>query len=331
MTTTKNQFERLFILDELLGRKKKWTQEELLEYINEKLSEVGKTIDKRTFFRDIKYLVEEKGAPLHRPERGDEFYYYTSKFSIKEVPLDEDDVSALKKAIIVLKQVQDFQMMGEVENIIRKLENKIHTHSEAQAAVVQFEKHTVSSGQEYFDNLMDAIESKICIKLFYQPFGFPEVSEKIVHPYLLKEFRNRWFLIGREDNASYVNNYALDRIKKIRICDAQFIENNLFDPEHYFDSVVGVSVPRGASAEIIEIKVYKPSVPYINTKPIHQGSQKVIKQNKDGSMVIQLTLIINFELKSMLLSYGAGIEVRKPKSLRDDMKKLFKEASSRYK
>lgn len=214
-----------------------------MEYINEKLSEDGKTIDKRTLFRDIKYLVEEKGAPLHRPEKGDEFYYYTSKYSIKNVPLDEDDVASLKKAIIVLKQVQDFQMMDEVENIIRKLENKFHTHAEAQATIVQFEKHTISSGQEFFDNLMDAIESKISIRLFYQPFRIESPLEKIVHPYLLREFRNRWFLIGREGDSPFISNYALDRIKQIKNSDVPFVENDLFDPEHYFDSVVGVSVP----------------------------------------------------------------------------------------
>src|SRR6202008_960756 len=99
----------------------------------------------------------------------------------KNVPLDEDDVASLRKAIVVLKQVQDFQMMDEVENIIRKLENKIHTQTDGQPAIIQFEKHTASTRHEYFDNLMDAIESKISIKLFYQPFGFDSPAEKIVH------------------------------------------------------------------------------------------------------------------------------------------------------
>lgn len=329
MTTTKNQFKRLEILDELFNRKK-CTQEELLSYINEKLADDDKGIDKRTLFRDIKYLIEEKHAPVHRPEKGDEFYYYTSKFSIKSIPLDEDDVVALKKAIVVFKQVQDFQMTDELEGIIRKLENRIHTQTDHQPTIVQFEKHTTASGKEYFDNLMDAIEAKITVKLSYQPFGFKEPLEKTVHPYLLKEFRNRWFLIGREGNADYINNYALDRIKKIKNSESAFIENNLFDPDHYFDSLIGVSVPRGAKPESVEIKVYKQCVPYVLTKPIHH-SQTITKENKDGSMVIQINLIINFELKSILQSYGPGVEVRKPKTLRLEMKKLLKETSARYK
>lgn len=329
MTATKNQFKRLEILDELFNRKK-CTQEELLSYINEKLADYNKAIDKRTLFRDIKYLIEEKNAPVHRPEKGDEFYYYTSKFSIKNVPLDEDDVVALKKAIAVFKQIQDFQMTDELEGIIRKLENKIHTQTDHQPTIVQFEKHTTAAGKEFFDNLMDAIEAKIPIKLSYQPFGSKEAYEKTVHPYLLKEFRNRWFLIGREGEATYITNYALDRIKKIKNSEVTFVENNLFDPDHYFDSLIGVSVPRGATPESVEIKVNKLSVPYILTKPIHH-SQTTTKENKDGSIVIQLNVIINFELRSILQSYGPGIQVRKPKSLRLEMKKLLKETSALYK
>jgi len=329
MTTTKNQFKRLEILDELFNRKK-CTQDELLSYINDRLADDGKGIDKRTLFRDIKHLIEEKNAPVHRPEKGDEFYFYTSKFSIKNVPLDEDDVAVLKKAIMVLKQVQDFQMTDEVEGIIRKLENKIHTQTDHQPTIVQFEKHTTSSGKEYFDNLMDAVESKIAVKLFYQPFGFKEATEKTVHPYLLKEFRNRWFLIGREKGSDFIHNYALDRIKKIKNCDSAFVENTLFDPESYFDSLIGVSVPRGAVSENIEIKVYKPSVPYVLTKPIHH-SQSIIKENKDGSMTIRLNVIINYELTSILLSYGTGVEIKKPQSLRKQVTSVIKAMHSLYK
>jgi len=330
MTTTKNQFKRLEILDELFSRNKKWTQEELLNYINDRLFDEGKTIDKRTLFRDIKYLIEEKDAPLHRPEKGDEYYYYTSKFSIKNIPLNDEDIAFLKKAAVVLKQVEDFGMMEDVENVIRKLENKIHTQMDHQPTIVQFEKHTSSSGHNYIDSLMDTIESKVAIRLFYQPYVYQTASERIVHPYLLKEYRNRWFLLGRDGNSNYVSNYALDRIKDIKNTNVPFVENNLFDPDHYFDHVVGVSIPRNGNPETIEIKVYKQSSPYISSKPIH-FRQDVIKQNKDGSMLIQLNLYINMELKSVLLSYGDGIEVRRPKALREEMKASLKRTIAHYK
>lgn len=150
-----------------------------------------------------------------------------------------------------------------------------------------------------------------------------------MHPYLLKEFRNRWFLLGREGNAARVTNYALDRIKRIRPSNEGYIENDLFNPTEYFNHLIGVSVPEGATPEDIEIKVHKQAAPYVLSKPIHLN-QETVRQYKDGSILVGLKLIINYELKSVLLSYGPRLEVRKPRTLRDQLKSLLRELSALY-
>jgi predicted DNA-binding transcriptional regulator YafY len=118
-----------------------------------------------------------------------------------------------------------------------------------------------------------------------------------------------------------VTNYALDRIKKIKPSNEQYLDNDLFDPFQYFNHLIGVSVPEGAQPENIEIKVHRQAVPYILSKPIHMN-QEILKRYMDGSLLIRVNLIINYELKSMLLSYGAGVEIRKPKILRAALKEI---------
>lgn len=317
MSATKNQNLRLEILDELLSTRK-WTLEELLGRINEKLADGATTIDKRTLFRDIKYLSETKDAPIHRPEKKDRLYYYTEPFSLKNIPLDEDDMASLKNAIQILRQVDNFQLVNEVDEVIKRLENKIHVRTADQATYIQFEKHTSALGHEYINDLFEAIKNKVALRIHYQPYTQPAPTEKIVYPYLLKEFRNRWFLFGGEKNAKRITIYALDRIKKIKPASDQYLENNLFAPNEYFKHLIGVSVPEGAKPEIIEIKVFKQAVPYLLSKPIH-FNQQTLKSFKDGSILIQLNVIVNYELKSILLSYGSGIEVKKPKVFREAM------------
>lgn len=328
MPATKNQDIRLEVLDELLSIKK-WTLEELLNRVNEKIGDNLNTINKRTLFRDIKYLSEQKNAPIHRPQKGDDLYYYTENFSLKNIPLDEDDIASLKNAIQILKQVDNFYLSKEVDEVVRKLENRIHIQTKDEAVLVQFEKHTSSLGNEYINDLLEAIKIKVSIKIYYQPYSHLAPSERVVHPYLLKEFRNRWFLIGREGSANRITNYSLDRIKKIKPSAENFVENDFFDPTEYFEHLIGVSVPEGAKPENIEIKVYKQAVPYILSKPVHLNQEK-IKIFKDGTILIRLNLIINYELKSILLSYGDGIEVKKPKSLREDLQLMIKEMLALY-
>ena len=328
MPATKNQHLRLEILDELLSLRG-WTLKELLERINHRIGDAFDPIDKRTLFRDMKYLIEQKNAPVHRPERKDNRYYYTQSFSLKNVPLDEDDLSSLKNAIQILRQVDSLPLISEVDDIIRKLENRVHIQTTQQPVVIQFEKHTSSSGTQYINDLMEAIKNKNVLKVRYQPYSHPEAGDRIVHPYLLKEFRNRWFLLGREGNANRVTNYALDRIKKIRPLNENYIENDLFDPSQYFNHLIGVSVPENAKPENIQIKVYKHAAPYVASKPIHLN-QETLRVYKDGSILIKLNLIINYELKSMLLSYGSGLEIKKPKSLRDELAEALKKMLALY-
>lgn len=316
MPATKNQDLRLDVLDQLLGARK-WSIEELLERINQAIAD--EPVNKRTLFRDIKYLAETKAAPIHRPSKGDNLYYYTEKFSLKNIPIDDDDIASLKNAIQILKEVDNFSLGQELDYVIRKLENRINVEGAIEPVLVQFEKHTSSRGSEHIGELLEVIRSKNTIRLSYQPYTAPMPTERMVHPYLLKEFRNRWFLIGREENATRLTNYALDRIKGIRPSSESYIENNLFNPTQYFEHLIGVSIPENGRPESIEIKVHKHATPYVVSKPIH-ANQRIVKKFKDGSIVVELHLVVNFELKSVLLSYGDGIEVKEPKSLRKMLK-----------
>jgi len=326
MAGTRNQEERIEVLDKLFSNNRKWTSKELISKIAD---ETGSSpIDQRTLFRYFNYL-EEKGAPLHRPERADGHYYYKHRFSIKEIILDAEEVASLKKAIDILKEVDNFELLEEVDTIIKKLENRIHANISEVITIVQFEKHTISSGHEYINDLLEATKGRVALRVSYQPYSQLNATERIVHPYLLKEFRNRWFLFGREHEAKRITIYALDRIKKIKPSQQEYVRNDLFDPNEYFKFLIGVSVPEGAKPETIEIKVHKQSVPYILSKPIH-FNQEITKKNKDGSMIIRLNLIINYELKSILLSYADGIEIKKPAHFKNEMKRVIGEMKKFY-
>lgn len=328
MPATKSQNERLEILDELLSLKGS-TMNELLERVNARIGDASDPVTRRTLFRDINYLIDTKNAPIHRPVKGDHLYYYTGAFSLKNIPLDSDDLASLKNAVQMLKQVGNLELIREVDDVIRKLENRIHIEGAEQPILLQFEKHTSALGTEHIQDLMEALKGRTTLRITYQPYSRPQATDSIVHPYLLKEFRNRWFLLGREGNATRVTNYALDRIKKIRPSHEKFIENDLFDPTDYFKHLIGVSVPEGAIPEDIEVKVYKQAAPYVRSKPIHLN-QEVVRQYKDGSILVRLKLIINYELKSVLLSYGPGIVVRKPRALRETMQNMLREMGAIY-
>jgi predicted DNA-binding transcriptional regulator YafY len=167
------------------------------------------------------------------------------------------------------------------------------------------------------------------LRISYQSFKAENPKSCIFHPYLLKEYRNRWFLIGRRGDSDSITNFALDRIKGIKNSGKDYLPNDLIDTENYFNHLIGVTKPNEEEIQSIEIKVSAKQVPYVRTKPIHH-SQEIIREYKNGDVVIKLFLICNYELRSVLLSFGDDLEVRKPQKLRQEMKLVFSEALKKY-
>jgi predicted DNA-binding transcriptional regulator YafY len=328
MPITKNILTRIEILDELLNSPQKRTINDLLKAVNKRLKQLDyEEVSKKTLQNDLSYL-QRKGAPVKRGSKKDPFIFYEESFSIKNVPISEEDISYLKKAIHILKKATDLNIINDVEEIVSRLENKIHTSVPAGATIIAFEQHTQAIGEEHIDNLFTAIQSKCSLKIAYQPFGKP-LEAIIIHPYMLKEYRNRWFLLGQREGFASISVYALDRIKKVSNCKTEFKENPSFDPDKYFSNLIGVSLPNNSKVEEIVINVRKNAADYILTKPIHK-TQEVVKEYADKSLRIRLFLHINYELKSTLLSYGPDIEVLAPASLRSLMQQSYAEGAKMY-
>jgi predicted DNA-binding transcriptional regulator YafY len=319
---------RIEILDEILRGTRKYTFVELMDKLNESLELAGyPEISRKTLFNDLKFLKEEKGAPINKPTHGDPYYYYTEKFSIKNIVLDEDEVYLLRQASEILKKAAPFQISSEIDLIISKLDNRIETNSNN--TVIEFENNNLLQGLEYIKPIFEAITSKSALKISYQSFNTKMQSDIIFSPYLLKEYRNRWFVFGKNSEYNTISVLGLDRIKKIGNSNNIYDETLNFDSEKYFSNLIGVSIPKDSEVQSIEIKVRAELVPYIITKPIHKN-QEVVKKYSNGNVLIKLDLIINYELKSLILSFGSGVIVKKPLYLRQEISNEIEKIKNNY-
>ncbi|RYG01860.1 MAG: WYL domain-containing protein, partial [Chitinophagaceae bacterium] len=304
---------------------------EQIEAINQKLEErLEQPISKRTLQYALEYLISEKHAPIEKQKVGATvFYFYTdANYSIKNIPLTDEEIVLLKDAVEVIKQIGSTSIAQDALAVISKLEKTISQNPTSDRTIIQFEKHTNAIGTEHVDDLFTSIKEQIPLVVTYQPFG-KEPFEQVIHPYLLKEYRNRWFLIARDDHFNTVCNLALDRIKKVKPSKDAFKENDLFDPNTYFNNVIGVTIPAGETVSEIVVKVTPAQAPYVKTKPIHFNQE--VEEKEDGSLMVTLKLVNNYELRATLLSYGADFEVIHPVELRSQLQNIFLQALARYK
>ena len=181
----------------------------------------------------------------------------------------------------------------------------------------------------FFTPLFKSIISKKAIKISYRSYKSNKNIEAVIHPYYLKEYNQRWFLFALNDQYKTISNFALDRIESIERTNTKYIPNTSIDFESYFDDVVGVTVNPG-EVHTIKIWVDKEQVPYTISKPIHK-TQEVVEEHKDGSAIISIKVIPNFELMQLLLSFGERIKVLSPESLREEILKKIKKNIENYK
>lgn len=319
MPITKNSQLRIEIIDEILRGINRYNFADLLKKINSILLRTGNpSIGEKTLYNDLKYLREDKGAPIHRPNAFDDKYYYTEKFSIRTPLLDYEEIEYLKQVSLIMKKLSPAHSGEEFTQIIAKLDDTVHTISDNGESIIEIEGHTQTSGINWYNNLFYAIKNKSPLRITYKPYHKVEPREFVFHPYLLKQYRNRWFLFGREYDKVDIDNLALDRIVSIKNSTATFLETKNFHPEDYFNHLIGVSKPRDGEIKDVLLRVEAKSVPYILSKPIHK-LQKTVKNYKNGDIQVKIPLYINYELISTILGYQNTVEVVTPKELRQEI------------
>lgn len=330
MSSNKNALIRYKMLDKCLKNKyKQYTLEDLIDECSEALFEFeGKEsfVSKRTVQLDLQNMRSEKfgyEAPIEVYER--KYYRYSDPdYSIHNISVNESDLKAMNNAVQILKQFKDFSMFKEMNGVIQKLEDSIHSTN--QKSIIHLDKNEQLKGLEHIDVLYEAILNKKVLNILYKSFNARESSNFVVHPQLLKEFNNRWFLICLHKGKMY--NLALDRMESIETDEKiKYIDQDL-DGDEYFKDIVGVTVSPTLEPRNVVFFVDSSNAPYVKTKPLHK-SQEIVSENEEGT-IFKICVQINNELERLLLGFGNCLIVHKPRKLRLRMEEKFKSGSQNY-
>jgi len=152
---------------------------------------------------------------------------------------------------------------------------------------------------------------------------------RVVSPYLLKEYKRRWYLISWDHSRADYRVYALDRIKSVSDAIADYYQDPGFHPDLYFKDIVGVTLLKNKKLEPVQFKVHGVQVDYFLSQPIH-SSQKRIERNRDFS-VFEITVRPNYELLSELLSFGDQLQVLSPDDLVVEIEEILGKQVESYK
>ena len=323
MSINKNAYIRYQALDKCFNNSyKKYFIEDLLTEVNNSLQYMNgydSEIKKRQLFDDIKFMESEAGwsIPLERIKDGRRtFYRYSNiNFSIKNQKITDNEIDVINSALIVLTRFKGLPQFEWINELSTKL--KSHFEFDDAPEIISFDHNEFLEGLDLLPTLYQSILNNTVLSIEYQAFHMETSVKYVIHPYYLKQYNKRWFLLGLNSDDNLLYTLPLDRIKRIDILKVNYIENTSISFTEYFEDIIGVS--RKLEDNPIKIRLFfnQKTAPYILTKPLH-GSQKKINYDENG-LTIQIEVIPNFELKQLILSYGDSVKILTPESYKKEI------------
>lgn len=316
---------RYRLIDARINQKQKPapTLNDLIGYVSEKL---GRSVSEASIQKDLYAMRYNEALGYHAPIAYDKHrrgYVYTEAgYSIHRMPVSEEDLQGLELAVGILNQFKNIPAIRIFDDAIQKIAISVKQSREqlhGQGSKLLLDRPKRYLGIEYMSDIVEAIHAKSVIRFYYQPFNKKEERKHTVHPYFIKEYNHRMYLIGKDihpTKASKFLIFAFDRMREVLNMNQRFQEEHL-DIENYFSSAIGISLPNSKPEQIV-LQFDPAQARYIKSQPLHH-SQKIIRENKK-EIRIELELVLNYELKAMILGFGKQVKVLKPKTLVEEIK-----------
>lgn len=323
MPHIKNALIRYRIIDRCIRNKYKPfpSKQDLREACEEDLygSSDGTHICNSTIEKDMFAMKEEHDAPIRYSKKEKGYYYEDPEFTMNDIPLTENDMEAIGFAAKTLMQFKNVELFRHFGSAIDKIADHISLSQDDDARpFIQFEGAVADGGNEFLPPLLNAIKEQHYVQFDYASFVTGELKPRKVIPLLLKQYRNRWYLISFDESKQDYVTYALDRIEDLEVLTERSVRPIDFNPDIYFKHSVGITTGYTAPEKVV-LKVGIVAAKYLDSLPIH-SSQKVKEMNEDH-FIFELNVIVTEELIREILSYGGDIRVKQPESLREEIAK----------
>ncbi len=326
---------RYHVIDQCLrSKERQYGVEELREavcvYFYEEMG-IRKKPSRRTILYDIELMKSGKLGFTAPIEYGKErkYYYTQPRFSIHHVPLQQNLLQEFYDALAMVRQVTQNERLFDIRNAMDKLEESLNLEVNRLTEPRIYLEHSPNEpGQFWLDQIYQAIRKESAITLYYEPFQ-DDARHITISPFFIKEYNNRWYVVGWDHREERIINPAMDRITRMQISLQPYQIDRKIDHNEYFKNVYGITVLEDSPPCRITFEVRPLLSKYIQTKPIHP-TQMLVEAKSDVT-VYAVDVGLNYEILHRFLSFGADLKVLSPPDVVEKMKDLAIKTAERYK
>ena len=296
------QFRRYYFIIEKL-KSKAFTS---FEEINETLAGHDIEITKRTLQRDLQtirneFLIE---IPYDRKQNG---YYIDYEESLSE------DIESF---------VHFLEIVNTADLLVNNLAENKHTLRH-----ISFDSVGNLKGINVLKPVLQAIQDQNIITFDHLSYQTGEVTRYTIQPYGLREYLNRWYVVGIAKGESDLWKFGVDRIENLSITSDVFQRDPDKNPHELFEQIIGVEISDKEVQKVV-LSFDPQQGKYAKSLKLHRS--QVVLLDDENEVRIQLMVRPNFELIQNILMHGSLVKVLEPDWLRDKLVRIYESALRKY-
>ncbi len=339
MATNKNALIRYKHLDMLLSdRHHYYDINDLTDKVNEMLLEEGfQTVTRRCIEKDLVYLTERPFcAPIMRFKHNGKncVAYKNPSFSIFVQEMSREERHLMHEVLNTIGQFDGLDNFEWLDKFKSGLGNT------RRRQIISFSQNPYLKNSNLLGTLFDYISNEVVICLSYHTFSNRTTRSIEFHPYLLKQVNNRWFLLGATDDDGTILTFALDRIDEVEPLPKKKYKECPENLNDRFEDIVGITYHADRPISHIVFWCSNDAHDYVSTKPLHgsqilyQGEEeqrlRALHPSLEGGSFFSIDCIENFELITLLCSYGKNLIVLEPMHIQETILERISQMIDNY-
>ena len=321
MPINKSAYRRYKIIDSLVRNKMKPypTMTEIIEACLDKLQ-----IDSspNTIQKDIAQMKlsppDGFDAPIYFDRAKGGYAYSDPNYALNHISLNEADIDALKEFVDFVQSISGPRMSEKFNHAMEKVFSAVleeFPEGNLKQHFLQTMTPPTSRGFEHFDLFYKACRTKTPVSFVHYSYKKRQFNAITLHPFLIKEFENKWYILGYSEKHQEVRTFGLDRVFDPLLLRKAFVSVNRKQIDSTLSDFYGVFPIPQQSKQKVKLMVSALATHYFQAYPLH-NSQK-IKKEPEGYSYVTFDLVPTLELTRLFLSHGNHVKIVEPEWLID--------------
>ena len=196
----------------------------------------------------------------------------------------------------------------------------------------------IPSGHRHLTSIMEAMTENCQIVIGYRKYTSSETDTYTLHPYAVKEFAKRWYLVAYCMERKGMRVYGLDRIRSLEITDERFRMPKGFDVDELFATSFGIYIPEDKGHTIV-FRTTQKEANFLRDLPLHSSQRELTAAQVrrlapeyagDGRVYFEIFVCPNEALTMEFCKHGARLEVLSPATVREAVAAELRKAAELY-